>query len=129
MPRGSRLDAPGALHHVMVRGIEGRSIFADDVDRQDWVDRLATIGPGDWPRGPGVGAASQSFSPLGPDGDAAAGDDYATPPNRVRRGVQSAPQAGRPSLPESVQVHLGGRGALPAGSWYGTSTSIPFGPK
>jgi REP element-mobilizing transposase RayT len=29
----------------MVRGIEGRSIFADDVDRQDWVDRLATIGP------------------------------------------------------------------------------------
>ena len=45
MPRGSRLDAPGALHHVMVRGIEGRSIFADDVDRQDWVDRLATIGP------------------------------------------------------------------------------------
>jgi putative transposase len=45
MPRGSRLDAPGALHHVMVRGIEGRSIFADDVDRQEWVDRLATIGP------------------------------------------------------------------------------------
>ena len=44
MPRGPRLDAPGALHHVMVRGIEGRSIFADDVDRQDWVDRLATIG-------------------------------------------------------------------------------------
>ena len=45
MPRGSRLDTPGALHHVMVRGIEGRSIFADDVDRQDWIDRLATIGP------------------------------------------------------------------------------------
>jgi putative transposase len=45
MPRGSRLDAPNALHHVMVRGIEGRSIFADEVDRQDWVDRLATIGP------------------------------------------------------------------------------------
>ncbi|HEX9708430.1 MAG TPA: transposase, partial [Candidatus Thermoplasmatota archaeon] len=22
MPRGPRLDAPGALHHVMVRGIE-----------------------------------------------------------------------------------------------------------
>jgi len=29
----------------MVRGIEGRSIFADDVDRRDWVDRLATIVP------------------------------------------------------------------------------------
>jgi putative transposase len=29
----------------MVRGIEGRSIFSDDTDRQDWVDRLATVGP------------------------------------------------------------------------------------
>jgi REP element-mobilizing transposase RayT len=27
----------------MVRGIEGRSIFADDKDRQEWIDRLATV--------------------------------------------------------------------------------------
>ncbi|MCF8217180.1 MAG: hypothetical protein K9I59_10160 [Chlorobium sp.] len=33
MPRGARLDAPGTLHHVMVRGIEGNSIVADDEDR------------------------------------------------------------------------------------------------
>ena len=26
MPRGARLDAPGTLHHVMVRGIEGNHI-------------------------------------------------------------------------------------------------------
>ena len=45
MPRGPRLDAPGALHHVMVRGIEGRSIFSDDTDRQEWLERLATVGP------------------------------------------------------------------------------------
>lgn len=45
MPRGPRLDTPGAVHHVMVRGIEGRSVFSDDRDRQDWVDRLAIIGP------------------------------------------------------------------------------------
>lgn len=43
MPRGPRLDAPGALQHVMVRGIEGRPIFDNDRDRQDWVERLAAV--------------------------------------------------------------------------------------
>ncbi len=32
MPRKARIDAPGALHHVMVRGIERRKIFQDDKD-------------------------------------------------------------------------------------------------
>ena len=41
MPRGPRLDAPGVLHHVMVRGIEPRPIFRDDRDRRDFVRRLA----------------------------------------------------------------------------------------
>ena len=43
MPRGPRLDAPGVLHHVMVRGIEGRSLFRDDRDRDDFVGRLADL--------------------------------------------------------------------------------------
>jgi putative transposase len=43
MPRGPRLDAPGTLHHVMVRGIEGRNLFEMDRDRQDFVDRLAEV--------------------------------------------------------------------------------------
>ena len=42
MPRQARLDAPGVLHHVMVRGIERRVIFRDDADRADFVARLAT---------------------------------------------------------------------------------------
>ncbi len=33
MPRWARLDASGALHHVLIRGIENRSIFVDNVDR------------------------------------------------------------------------------------------------
>jgi putative transposase len=45
MPRGARLDAPGALHHVMVRGIEGRRIFRDDRDRDDFIQRLARLVP------------------------------------------------------------------------------------
>jgi len=36
MPRQARLDAPGILHHVMVRGMEGCPIFVDDQDRQDF---------------------------------------------------------------------------------------------
>jgi putative transposase len=41
MPRQARLDAPGTLHHVMARGIEGTTIFRTDKDRDDFLDRLA----------------------------------------------------------------------------------------
>ena len=43
MPRQSRIDAPGALHHVMIRGIERREIFQDDKDRESFLDRLASV--------------------------------------------------------------------------------------
>lgn len=43
MPRGARLDAPGTLHHVMVRGIEGNSIVSDDADRAFFVSRMGKI--------------------------------------------------------------------------------------
>jgi hypothetical protein len=33
MPRGPRLDSPGTLHHVIIRGIEKREIVVDDKDR------------------------------------------------------------------------------------------------
>jgi len=43
MPRQARLDAPDTLHHVMVRGIERTAIFRDDVDRADFITRLASL--------------------------------------------------------------------------------------
>jgi len=43
MPRHARLDAPGALHHIICRGIERRSIFRDEVDRSAFVERLGTV--------------------------------------------------------------------------------------
>lgn len=43
MPRKARLDAEGAIHHVIVRGIEQRRIFDDDGDRRNFVSRLATV--------------------------------------------------------------------------------------
>jgi len=33
MPRLARLDAPGVIHHVMIRGIERRKIFRNNKDR------------------------------------------------------------------------------------------------
>ena len=41
MPRQPRLDAPGALHHIMGRGIERTNIFRIDRDRNDFLNRLA----------------------------------------------------------------------------------------
>src|SRR4030042_53272 len=41
MPRQPRLDPPGALHHVMGRGIERTNIFRIDRDREDFLNRLA----------------------------------------------------------------------------------------
>jgi len=43
MPRRSRIDAPGALHHIIARGIERGEIFKDDADRRNFIDRLAGI--------------------------------------------------------------------------------------
>src|SRR5574342_250887 len=43
MPRQARLDAPGTLHHVRVRGIERTVLFRDDPDREDFLARLAAL--------------------------------------------------------------------------------------
>jgi putative transposase len=43
MPRQARIDAPGALHHVIVRGIARRRVFNDDADRDFFVERLGRV--------------------------------------------------------------------------------------
>jgi REP element-mobilizing transposase RayT len=43
LPRQARLDAPGTLHHVIVRGIEKRQIVDDDKDRKSFVDRMGSL--------------------------------------------------------------------------------------
>ena len=45
MPRLARPDAPGVLHHIMIRGIERRKIFRDNKDREDFLNRLAKLLP------------------------------------------------------------------------------------
>ncbi|RZB33971.1 MAG: hypothetical protein SRB2_03364 [Desulfobacteraceae bacterium Eth-SRB2] len=43
MPRQARIDAPGALHHIICRGIERRNIFKDNTDRNRFLERLSLV--------------------------------------------------------------------------------------
>ena len=43
MPRHARLDAPGALHHVIGRAIAGVRLFQAEADGEDFVNRLANL--------------------------------------------------------------------------------------
>lgn len=43
MPRQARLDAPGTLHHVIIRGLERGAIVKDDADREAFVTRLGEV--------------------------------------------------------------------------------------
>ena len=42
MPRRACIDAPGALHHVVMRGIEGKAIFKDNTERENFIERLSS---------------------------------------------------------------------------------------
>jgi len=43
MLRRSRIDAAGALHHIMGRGIERIEIFRGDTDNNRFAERLAEV--------------------------------------------------------------------------------------
>lgn len=43
MPRRARLDAPGTLHHIIIRGINGLQIFKDTADRLNFISRLRDL--------------------------------------------------------------------------------------
>jgi REP element-mobilizing transposase RayT len=43
MPRKARIDAPGALHHIIARGIAREKVFDDDIDRDFFLERLGMI--------------------------------------------------------------------------------------
>ncbi len=45
------MDAPGALHHIIARGIERSKIFRDNTDRNNFLDRLGGIAYGQGKQG------------------------------------------------------------------------------
>ena len=58
MLRQVRIDAPGALHHIIVRGIERKKIFRDDKDRNDFIDRIGAFSKEIGGEGVGVSATA-----------------------------------------------------------------------
>ena len=43
MPRQARLDTPGTLHHVIIRGIEKKPIVDDIKDKKEFVFRIGNL--------------------------------------------------------------------------------------
>lgn len=43
MPRKARIDTPGALHHIIIPGIERKAIFKDRTDPSNFIERLGGI--------------------------------------------------------------------------------------
>ena len=43
MPRKARIDLAGAIHRLIIRGIERKKIFRDVMDRTDFLERLGNI--------------------------------------------------------------------------------------
>jgi len=43
MPRKARIDEPGALHHIIIRGIERNKIFYDHSDRDNFLVRARPV--------------------------------------------------------------------------------------
>ncbi len=43
MPRKSRIDAAGKIHHVITRRINRVDIFSDDADYKSFLNRLGAV--------------------------------------------------------------------------------------
>lgn len=43
MARGPRIHYPGAIYHVMARGVDGRAVFVDDRDRTSFLEAMHRI--------------------------------------------------------------------------------------
>jgi hypothetical protein len=64
MPRQARLDMPGALHHIMVRGINKSTVFKDEQDKARFLERLGqnvSKGNGTWNKREGRHGRKKQF--------------------------------------------------------------------
>jgi REP element-mobilizing transposase RayT len=43
MPRHPRIHYPGAVYHVMARGVDGREVFTDDLDRRFFLETMIRL--------------------------------------------------------------------------------------
>ena len=114
MPRKSRIDAPGALHHVIVRGIDRQEIFSDDIDRRNFLERLGDILTDTntacyaWALIPNHSSTAANFRCSDIDGDATAF-------SRLYGKLQSAAPALWSFISEPLQIHFVSGRYLPFG--------------
>ena len=85
MPRKARIDAPGALHHIICRGIERRKIFNDDVDRDNIFETSWKYVSRDVNAMLQLGVDTESFSPFIENRQRGDFHSYATPVDRLCR--------------------------------------------
>jgi len=43
MPRKARINATGAIHHIIIRRIEQKKVFRNDADRDNFLERFGKI--------------------------------------------------------------------------------------
>ena len=91
MPRKARIDAPGALHHIICRGIERRKIFDDDADRDNFLERLGNILKETLNALLRLGADTESFSFVIANRQSTDFHSHAPAINRLCRQLQSSP--------------------------------------
>jgi hypothetical protein len=116
MPRQTRLDAPGTLHHVMGRGLERRAIFPDDPDRAAFLNRLAALADSGPSRStPGPCSRITPTSWCGP-GRTRCPRACARSSPRGAWGRQPPPPPRGPPLPEPGHVDRRGGRPLPPGT-------------
>ena len=113
MPQGARLDAPGTLHHVIIRGIEKENIVRDDKDRQEFLHRMGELAQG-------TGTSIYAFALMTNHAHIllkSGEQGLSTFMRRLLSGyaqyIQSPSSASRPSLSKQIQInHLSRRSIL-----------------
>ena len=116
MPRKARIDAPGALHHIIARGIARKKVFDDNADRDFFVDRLGLILSDGKTQCFAWALIPNHFSPAIKNRGDTDFHGNETAFNRLCDALQSAAQALRTSVSKSIQVHPVPRGYIPSGT-------------
>jgi hypothetical protein len=91
MPRQARLDAPGTLHHVILRGMERGRIVTDREDCAMFLARLGEVALATGTTALRLGAPPESRPPAAPEWGPGAAALHAPTAHGLRAHVQPAP--------------------------------------
>ena len=115
MPRQSRIDTTGALHHIIARGIERCKIFEHNQDRYDFLKNLGLILKQTQTACFAWSLMSNHFHLLLRTGVAPIATVHAKAAFRPCSPVQPAPSKTRSPVPEPLQIDFMSGRPLPFG--------------